>query len=101
MLVKKQQYRRNCILFLLHNILFLTWDAGAAATSGTGAGGGQTHFPVHIGVVLDLNSTIGSMADVCISVALEDFYSEHSDYHTRLFLHTKDAQQNLDMASEG
>lgn len=89
-------------LFLLYSMLFLSWDVGAAAaTHGTDAGGRQTHSPVHIGVVLDLNSTIGSMADVCISVALEDFYSEHSDYRTRLFLHTKDAQQKLDVASEG
>ena len=89
-------------LLFLYSIQFLTRNVRAAAPSdGTNRAVGQTYIPVHIGVVLNLNSTMGTVADVCISMALEDFYSVHSDYQTRLFLHTVDAQEELDAVSGG
>ncbi|CAI9782977.1 unnamed protein product [Fraxinus pennsylvanica] len=39
---------------------------------------------------------MGSMADICINMALSDFYSEHPNYQTRLRLHTKDAKSLLE-----
>lgn len=93
---------KSFLLLLYSSILFLTCTIGTAAErNDTNAAGGQTHLPVHIGLVLDLNSTIGTMAEVCISMALQDFYLAHSDYQTRLFLHPKDAQEDLDLASAG
>lgn len=34
-------------------------------------------------------------------MALQDFYSQHSDYQTRLVLHNKDAQEELEVVSQG
>ncbi|CDP02930.1 unnamed protein product [Coffea canephora] len=39
------------------------------------------------------------MIDLCMSMALSDFYSIHSNYKTRLFLHTESAEEELDVAS--
>jgi hypothetical protein len=90
------------LLLLFCAIQSFAGNVGAAAEKdGTNGAGGQTYVPVHIGVVLNLNSTMGTMADVCISMALEDFYLVHPDYQTRLFLHTKDAQEELEVVSEG
>lgn len=89
-------------LLFFHSIQFLAWNVQAAAgRDGTNGTGEPTFMPVHIGVVLNLNSTIGTMADVCISMALQDFYSQHSDYQTRLVLHNKDAQEELEVVSQG
>ncbi|KAL3535328.1 hypothetical protein ACH5RR_003789 [Cinchona calisaya] len=35
--------------------------------------------------VLDLNSLMGAMIDLCLSMTYSDFYSVHSDYQTRPF----------------
>ncbi|XP_027173567.1 glutamate receptor 2.5-like isoform X2 [Coffea eugenioides] len=84
-------------------IFFLMWDGGfataAAGDEGKNATAAPTHFSVHIGTVLDYNTSMGAMADLCISMALSDFYAVHSDYQTRLVLHTKYAHDELDGAS--
>ncbi|KAK7327776.1 hypothetical protein VNO77_21867 [Canavalia gladiata] len=46
---------------------------------------------IPIGVVLDLNSKIGSMANTCISMAYHDFYKQHPHFQTRLDLRTRDS----------
>lgn len=56
---------------------------------------------IHIGVILDLNSPMGAMADICLAKARSDFYTEHSEYKTRLFLHTKSAEEEVDMTFAG
>ncbi|KAI4356972.1 hypothetical protein L6164_000949 [Bauhinia variegata] len=50
---------------------------------------------IPIGVILDLNSQIGSMANSCISMALHDFYQKNSDYKTRLDLRTRDSNNDI------
>ncbi|KAJ4959376.1 hypothetical protein NE237_026487 [Protea cynaroides] len=45
----------------------------------------------HVGLVLDLKSEVGEMAESCISMALSDFYNVHTNYSTRLELHTVDS----------
>lgn len=92
-------------IFLLqfHYFIIMTtmfWNVGATRDAGNGRDN-NNYIPVHLGVVLNLNSDMGAMADVCISMAIEDFYSAHSDYKTGLVLHTKDAQEDLDVVSEG
>ncbi|KAI4356969.1 hypothetical protein L6164_000946 [Bauhinia variegata] len=50
---------------------------------------------VPIGVILDLNSSIGSMANSCISMALHDFYQKNSDFKTRLHLRIRDSNNDI------
>ncbi|XP_073150661.1 glutamate receptor 2.8-like [Henckelia pumila] len=57
----------------------------------------QNHSLVHIGFILDLDSDFGSMVDLCINMAISDFYSDHPNYKTRLKLHTKDAKTLVDI----
>ncbi|KAL2502317.1 Glutamate receptor 2.8 [Forsythia ovata] len=87
------------ILFLLF-IINANYSFSAAATNrvenNETSHGKNQYSLVHIGVVLDLDSSMGSMADLCINMALSDFYSEHSNYRTRLQLHTKNAESLLD-----
>lgn len=85
-------------------IFFLLWNVGFSAAAGDDGRNGTaapTYTSVHIGAVLDSNSSMGAMADLCISMALWDFYAIHSDYQTRLVLHRKDARDELDVASAG
>ncbi|XP_075519189.1 glutamate receptor 2.8-like [Primulina tabacum] len=49
----------------------------------------------HVGVILDLNSTVGRIGESCISMALTDFYSVHKDFKTRLVLHFKDSNESV------
>ncbi|XP_042503710.1 glutamate receptor 2.7-like [Macadamia integrifolia] len=49
-------------------------------------------FP--IGVILDLQTWLGRMANDCISLAVSDFYSAHSYYRTRLNLHVRDSKED-------
>ncbi|KAL3532893.1 hypothetical protein ACH5RR_006414 [Cinchona calisaya] len=83
---------KNLVFFVLFTILFLRFRVdsfhGTARISN-----------VHIGAVLDLNSPMGAMIELCLSLALSDFYSIHSDYKTRLSIHTKSAEHELDVAS--
>jgi glutamate receptor, ionotropic, plant len=44
-----------------------------------------------VGVVLDLGATVGKIALTSITMAIEDFYTIHSNYTTRLTLHIKDS----------
>jgi hypothetical protein len=46
---------------------------------------------VRVGVVLDLKSPVGGIAELCMSMALSDFYEENDNYTTRLALSTKDS----------
>ena len=72
--------------------------AAAAVSNGTVA---PTHYSVRIGAVLDSNSFMGAMIDVCISMARWDFYATHADYRTRLDIHRKYAHNDFDMTSAG
>ena len=57
---------------------------------------------VDIGAVLDLKSPMDGMVNVCLSMALSEFYARHSNYRTKLSLHTRDSSNDLiDTASSG
>ncbi|TKY73072.1 Glutamate receptor 2.8 [Spatholobus suberectus] len=49
---------------------------------------------IPVGVVLDLNSPIGSMANSCIWMAYHDFYKQHPRFQTRLDLRTRDSDRD-------
>ncbi|XP_061995129.1 glutamate receptor 2.9-like isoform X3 [Rosa rugosa] len=50
---------------------------------------------VPVGVVLNLNSSVGAMAENCMTMALDDFYAKHAHYQTRLFFLTRDSKNDL------
>lgn len=50
---------------------------------------------IPIGAVLDTNSPMGSMAGLCMRMAVSDFYANHPNYNTRLHLHTRNADTAL------
>ncbi|KAL7138033.1 hypothetical protein ABFS83_10G135700 [Erythranthe nasuta] len=52
---------------------------------------------VGIGLVLDMNSTFGTMVNLCMDMAVSDFYKAHPNQRTRLQLHKKDAKSVLDV----
>lgn len=81
--------------------LIFCGDSVAARNEINESAQSSTHSSVHIGAVLDLNSPMGLMIDSCLSMALSDFYSVHSSYKTRLFLHVKNADKELEVASAG
>ncbi|XVF02024.1 hypothetical protein REPUB_Repub04eG0140600 [Reevesia pubescens] len=53
---------------------------------------------VHVGVILDLNSPVGSVANACIPMAISDFYAAHPNFKTRLYLHLRDSNDVLGAA---
>ncbi|KAJ4823782.1 hypothetical protein Tsubulata_012104 [Turnera subulata] len=44
-----------------------------------------------VGVVLDLGSPVGEMAERCMSIAVSDFYASNALYRTRIALVTRDS----------
>jgi hypothetical protein len=50
---------------------------------------------IRVGVVLDLNSTLGEMAESCIFMALSDFYAANANYRTRLTLSTRNSRGDV------
>jgi ionotropic glutamate receptor len=56
----------------------------------------------HVGVVLDLGTTVGKVAHTSISIAVEDFYAIHPNHTTRLVLHVRDSKSDdVQAASAG
>lgn len=60
---------------------------------------------IQVGVILDINSTdslVGRIGMSCLSRALEDFYSVHGDYNTKLVLNVRDSNDSvIDAAAAG
>ncbi|PIA57932.1 hypothetical protein AQUCO_00500092v1 [Aquilegia coerulea] len=55
---------------------------------------------VNIGVILDMDTWVGRMTNSCIFMAVNDFYSTHHNYTTRLVPHIRDSKGDvLDAAS--
>lgn len=79
----------RAILFLLLIVHF-----GVATTSK----GGE----FHVGVILDLGSLVGKVARTSVALAVEDFYSVHPNYSTKLVLHIRDSMgSDVQAASAG
>ncbi|CAA2974319.1 Glutamate receptor [Olea europaea subsp. europaea] len=55
----------------------------------------ETTLLVKVGVILDMNTTVGKMGLECIKMALSDFYASHGYYKTKLILHTRDSKGNV------
>ena len=50
---------------------------------------------VRVGIVLDLNSTVGKVAESYILMAVSDFYAVNANYRTRLSLFTRDSKDDV------
>lgn len=48
----------------------------------------------HVGLILDLGTSMGKVARTGISLAIEDFYAAHPNYTTRLVLHVRDSMSD-------
>ena len=77
-------------------LLLISASIGVAQNASGGA------HEVHVGVILDLGSLVGKIAITSISLALEDFYSAHQNYSTKLVLHIRDSMSDdVRAAAEG
>ena len=77
-------------------LLLISASIGVAQNASGGA------HEVHVGVILDLGSLVGKIAITSISMALEDFYSAHRNYSTKLVLHIRDSMSDdVRAAAEG
>lgn len=56
---------------------------------------------VKIGLLLNLNSSLGEMMESCVKMAHSDFYKAHPNYWTRLLFRTKNSRGVLEAASAG
>ncbi|KAK4404500.1 Glutamate receptor 2.9 [Sesamum angolense] len=91
----------ECSRFAVTRILILffitSWFCCAASDAVEhGSSEQKRDSVVPIGVVLDLDSPLGTVADVCMEMAVSDFYAAHPNYSTRLRLHTKNAKSVLE-----
>ena len=87
-------------LILLYSLSLLAAGCCLAGAQNKSLGSSRTVFDV--GVVLDLRTPLGKMSESCISMALADFYTAHTNYTTQLKLHWRDSNQdNVDTASMG
>ncbi|XP_047958871.1 glutamate receptor 2.8-like isoform X2 [Salvia hispanica] len=61
---------------------------------GPSTGFNATAAKANVGVVLDLDTTLGKICKTCISMAIEDFYSNR-DYNTMIEPHFRDSRSDL------
>ncbi|XP_026390852.1 glutamate receptor 2.7-like isoform X1 [Papaver somniferum] len=47
---------------------------------------------LHVGVILDLTSTVGNVTRACISIAYSNFYKIHPNQNTRVVIHMRDSK---------
>lgn len=98
--IKMQKNRKLFLLaFCISLLLFYGIDSDSTRSEANLSA--PPPYSVHIGVILYLNSPMGRMADACLSKAHSDFYAEYSDYKTRLFLQTINAEEELEVSSAG
>ena len=56
----------------------------------------------HVGVILDSTTLVGKIGQTSITMSVEDFYTTHENYRTRLTLHKRDANNDdLQASSAG
>ncbi|KAF9612897.1 hypothetical protein IFM89_004313 [Coptis chinensis] len=83
----KTRPQRPTIVFLFYYFLryCCIWTAALR--------GGTTIPPsFHVGVILDLGTSVGKISDSCMSMAVSDFYATNDHYESRLVLHPKDSK---------
>lgn len=67
-----------------------------------GQSNGATAVKADVGVILDLDTTLGKVIKTCIDMAIEDFYSKHENYSTVIVPHFRNSRSDIvDAASAG
>ena len=74
--------------FWLHMLLFLCFCVGHST------GFNATAAKANVGVVLDLDTPLGKICKTCISMAIEDFYSNRN-YNTMIEPHFRDSRSDV------
>lgn len=52
-----------------------------------------TSEEIGIGVILDMDSSVGKVSTICIKMALQDFYQTHN-YTTKIVTHFRDSKHD-------
>ncbi|KAF9612896.1 hypothetical protein IFM89_004312 [Coptis chinensis] len=55
--------------------------------------------PVDVGVILDMDTSVGKISTRCMQMAISDFYAIHDNYKTRLVLHSRDSKLDIIFAA--
>ncbi|KAJ0091000.1 hypothetical protein Patl1_14366 [Pistacia atlantica] len=80
----------HCFFFFFFFVLLISSCEGALASKVD---------TVRVGVILDLNSSVGRIAQRYISMALSHFYAVNNHFQTNLTLVTKDSQNDVVVAA--
>ncbi|XP_019051433.1 PREDICTED: glutamate receptor 2.7-like [Nelumbo nucifera] len=84
-----QKNNQRSYLFLLVLSLSLSLHTNMATVDGCNSVNYTSLF--HVGMVLDLNSTVGKFAWGSIEMALSDFYTIHPSYGSRIVFQVRDS----------
>ncbi|KAL1538006.1 hypothetical protein AAHA92_26795 [Salvia divinorum] len=79
---------RNPYFFCFHMLLFICFCVDPLT------GFNETAVKANVGVVLDLDTAVGKICKTCISMAIEDFYSNR-DYNTMIEPHFRDSRSDV------
>uniref|UniRef100_A0A5B7BTY4 Glutamate receptor n=1 Tax=Davidia involucrata TaxID=16924 RepID=A0A5B7BTY4_DAVIN len=88
-------HKQNPRYFLLSLLLYLfmsVYNIAAVEVQNT-----SRVVMVDVGLILDLDTTVGKMSQTCMSMALADFYANQYNYNytTRIVLHTRDSNSDI------
>ncbi|KAF8035044.1 hypothetical protein BT93_C1156 [Corymbia citriodora subsp. variegata] len=83
-------------LTLSFSAVIMTFRVGPslAVAQSSNNNNSATTIPVNVGVVLDLETSVGQMGLSCITMSLSDFYSSNPSYKTRLVLNVRDSKRD-------
>ncbi|KAF5795468.1 putative periplasmic binding protein-like I [Helianthus annuus] len=58
------------------------------------ANANETTSEIAIGVILDMESSVGKVSKICIEMAIRDFYQTHNNYTTRIVPYFRDSKND-------
>lgn len=73
-------------------ICFLYWILFSVVTARSSDESTPAMF--HAGVILDFDTLIGKFGRTSIELAIEDFYTNHANFSTRLVVHYRDGNKD-------
>ncbi|KAK6927704.1 Receptor, ligand binding region [Dillenia turbinata] len=80
---------------IVFSLLVLSFSLSILFTSDTRVvAQNTTIIPVNIGVVLDLDTSVGRIGLSCITMSVSDFYASHGHYKTRLNLNVRNSKED-------
>ncbi|KAL5562233.1 hypothetical protein UlMin_031980 [Ulmus minor] len=90
----RRRYQKLIIIFFVFSIFLGKYSCTETEKSQTD----HDHVndvvnQVNVGVILDMESTEGKIVHSCISMAISDFYTLHTNYTTKLVLNTRDSER--------